>query len=108
MPLTAQSNAETAAPVEQRIYLSPPHLGDLEMRFVQDAFVSNWIAPLGPHVDAFEEEFAATVGVPHAAALSSGSAALHLALRLLGIGPGDEVFCSTLTFCASAAPILYE
>src|SRR5262245_56088048 len=92
----------------QRIYLSPPHLGELEMRLVQEAFASNWIAPLGPHVDAFEQEFAATVGASHAAALSSGTAALHLALRLLEVGRGDEVLCSTFTFCASASPIVYQ
>jgi len=75
---------------------------------VADAFASNWIAPLGPHVDGFEREFAAKVGATHAVALSSGTAALHLALRLAGVGAGDEVFCSTLTFVASANPILYE
>ncbi len=91
-----------------RIYLSPPHLGGGELQFVQEAFDSNWIAPLGPHVDAFEREFAALLGVPHAVAVSSGTAALHLALRLLGVGPGDEVICPTLTFCASAAPIVYQ
>ncbi len=91
-----------------RIYLSPPHLGSEELRLVQEAFRSNWIAPLGPHVDAFEREFAEAVGSPHAAALSSGTAALHLALRRLGVGPGDEVFCSTLTFVASANPIVYQ
>ena len=75
---------------------------------MRDAFESNWIAPLGPHVDAFEREFAAYVGVPHALALSSGTAALHLAMRLLGAGTGDEVLCPTLTFIASAAPIVYQ
>jgi len=91
-----------------RIYLSPPHLGSHELRLVQEAFASNWIAPLGPHVDAFEREFAFTTGAAHAAALSSGTAALHLALQRLGVGPGDEVLCSTLTFVASANPILYQ
>jgi pyridoxal phosphate-dependent aminotransferase EpsN len=90
-----------------RLYLSPPHLGDEELALVHDAFSSNWIAPLGPHVDAFERELAAAVGVPAAAALSSGTAALHLALTLLGVGPGDEVVCPTLTFCASANPVRY-
>ena len=93
---------------EPRIYLSPPHLGEAELELVKDVFASNWIAPLGPHVDAFEQEFAAYLGVPHAAALSSGTAAVHLALRLLGLRPGDEVICSTLTFAASANPIVYE
>ena len=91
-----------------RIYLSPPDIGPDEQALVADAFASNWIAPLGPHVDGFEREFAAKVGATHAVALSSGTAALHLALRLAGVGAGDEVFCSTLTFVASANPILYE
>jgi dTDP-4-amino-4,6-dideoxygalactose transaminase len=94
--------------IEPRIYLSPPHMGDKELELVKEAFASNWIAPLGPHVDAFEKEFAEYVGVSHAAALSSGTAAIHLALRLLGVQPGDEVLCSTLTFVASANPIVYE
>ncbi len=91
----------------ERIYLSSPHLGELEQRFVAEAFASNWIAPLGPHVDAFEREFAEAVGSPHAAALSSGTAALHLALQLSGVGAGDDVLVSTLTFVASANPIRY-
>jgi pyridoxal phosphate-dependent aminotransferase EpsN len=92
----------------KRIYLSPPHLGTDELELVKDAFASNWIAPLGPHVDAFEQELARLVGVSHAVALSSGTAAIHLALRLLGVGRGDTVVCPTLTFCASANPIVYE
>jgi dTDP-4-amino-4,6-dideoxygalactose transaminase len=91
-----------------RIYLSPPHLGEAELELVKDAFASNWIAPLGPHVDAFEREFATSLGVAHAAALSSGTAAIHLALRLLGLRRGEEVICATLTFAASANPIVYE
>jgi pyridoxal phosphate-dependent aminotransferase EpsN len=91
-----------------RIYLSPPDIGPDERALVAEAFASNWIAPLGPQVDAFEREFAEAVGGSHAVALSSGTAALHLALRLAGVGPGDEVLCSTLTFVASANPILYE
>jgi dTDP-4-amino-4,6-dideoxygalactose transaminase len=83
-------------------------MGSDELELVKEAFASNWIAPLGPHVDAFEAEFAALVGSPYAAALSSGTAALHLALRLVGVKPGDEVFCSAFTFSASANPILYE
>src|SRR5262249_37412500 len=79
-----------------------------ELRLVQEAFASNWIAPLGPHVDAFETEFARATGAAAAAALSSGTAALHLALRRIGVGPGDEVLCSDLTFVASANPVLYE
>jgi dTDP-4-amino-4,6-dideoxygalactose transaminase len=85
-----------------RIYLSPPHLDGDELELLADALASNWVAPLGPHVDAFERELAAVAAVPHAVALSSGTAALHLALLLLGIGPGDEVACADLTFVASA------
>jgi pyridoxal phosphate-dependent aminotransferase EpsN len=92
---------------DKRIYLSSPHIGPLEERFVAEAFATNWIAPLGPHVDAFEREFATAVGSRHAAALSSGTAALHLALKLVGVGPGDEVMVSTLTFAASVNPIAY-
>lgn len=91
----------------ERIFLSPPHMGPDERGLLLDAFDSNWIAPLGPHVEAFETELAARVSVPHAAALSSGTAALHLALQLIGVGRGDDVICSTLTFAASANPITY-
>jgi pyridoxal phosphate-dependent aminotransferase EpsN len=91
----------------QRIYLSSPHLGAFERGYVEEAFASNWIAPLGPHVDAFQAEFARCVGAPHALALSSGTAALHLALQLMGVGPGDEVLVSTLTFSATVNPIRY-
>jgi len=90
-----------------RIWLSSPHLGEEETAFVEEAFRTNWIAPLGPHVDGFERELAAHVGIGHAAALSSGTAALHLGLILLGVQPGDTVFCSSLTFVASGNPILY-
>jgi dTDP-4-amino-4,6-dideoxygalactose transaminase len=83
-------------------------MGGEELGLVQEAFASNWIAPLGPHVDAFESEFGREVGAAHAAALSSGTAALHLALQLVGVGPGDEVICPSLTFIASANPILYQ
>ena len=92
----------------RRVYLSPPHVGTEERLLLAEAFDSNWIAPLGPQVDAFESEFAAAVRAQGAAALSSGTAALHLALRLIGVGRGDVVYCSTLTFVASANPILYE
>ena len=91
-----------------RIHLSSPHMGGDELKLVQETFASNWIAPLGPQVDAFEREFAARVGSAHAAALSSGTAALHLALRWIGIKPGDDVICSSLTFSASANPITYD
>jgi len=90
-----------------RVFLSPPHLSGLEQQFVADAFASNWVTPLGPHVDAFESEFAAAVGARYAVALSSGTAGLHLALLLAGVGPGDEVFASTLTFVASVNPVVY-
>lgn len=93
--------------MQHRILLSPPHLGDQELAYVHEAFATNWIAPVGPQVDAFETEFCQTIGAGYGAAVSSGTAALHLALRLVGVGPGDEVFCSTLTFVATANPILY-
>jgi pyridoxal phosphate-dependent aminotransferase EpsN len=89
------------------MYLSPPWLGDDERRLLLDALDSNWIAPLGPHVDAFERELAQTVSVSHAAAVSSGTAALHLALLLLGVQRGDDVLVSTLTFAASANAVVY-
>ena len=91
-----------------RIYLSPPHVFGAEQSLVADAFESNWIAPLGPHVDAFEKEFEGVVDVPHAVALSSGTAALHLAMELLGVSARDHVICSSLTFSASANPIRYQ
>lgn len=91
----------------QRVWLSSPHLGEEETVFVEDAFKTNWIAPLGPHVDGFERELAEHVGVAHAAAVSSGTAAIHLGLVLLGVKPGDTVFCSSLTFVGSCNPILY-
>jgi len=90
-----------------RVYLSPPHLAGRETELVTEAIASNWIAPLGPHVDAFEDEVAAAAGASYAVALSSGTAALHLALVVLGIGPDDEVACSDFTFAASANPIIY-
>src|SRR5450759_922862 len=93
---------------ERRLYLSPPHMSGAERELLLQAFDSNWIAPLGPHVDAFEREMCDRIGVAHAAALSSGTAALHLAMRLLGIGAGDEVLCASFTFSASANPIVYE
>tara|TARA_B100000949_G_scaffold23549_1_gene18022 strand:+ start:1212 stop:2351 length:1140 start_codon:yes stop_codon:yes gene_type:complete len=93
--------------LHKKIYLSPPHLNGEEIDFIKDAIDSNWIAPLGPHVDAFESEVADYVGVKQAAALSSGTAALHLALEMLGVQKGDHVFCSDLTFVASANAIRY-
>jgi len=82
----------------ERIFLSPTHMGGEQLKFIQEAFESNYIPPLGPMVDAFEQEFAEKVGIPFAAAVPSGTAAMHLALRCLGIGPGEEVIASTLTF----------
>jgi dTDP-4-amino-4,6-dideoxygalactose transaminase len=90
-----------------RLFLSPPDVGPRERELLLDAFDSNWIAPLGPHVDAFEHEFAEFVGVGHAAALSSGTAALHLALELLGVGAGDLVLVPSLTFAATANAVTY-
>ena len=91
-----------------RVYLSPPHVFGDEQTLVAEAFSTNWIAPFGPHLDAFEREFQDVVDVPHAVALSSGTAALHLSMELLGVGAGDKVLCSSLTFCASANPICYQ
>lgn len=93
---------------KKRIYLSSPHMGEKEFEFVKEAFETNWIAPVGPHVDMFEKEFCEATGARYATAVSSGSAAIHLALILLGIRAGDEVICSTLTFAASANPIIYQ
>jgi pyridoxal phosphate-dependent aminotransferase EpsN len=93
---------------KSRIYLSPPHMSGDEQGYIHEAFESNWIAPLGPNVDGFEKEIASYVGVSEAVAVSSGTAAIHLALSLLGVTKGDAVFCSTLTFIASANPIIYQ
>jgi dTDP-4-amino-4,6-dideoxygalactose transaminase len=90
-----------------RLFLSPPDVGDTERQLLLDAFDSNWIAPLGPHVDAFEREFATRLGVPDAVALASGTAALHLALLLIGVGEGDDVLLPTLTFVAVANAVRY-
>jgi pyridoxal phosphate-dependent aminotransferase EpsN len=91
-----------------RIFLSPPHMSGNEMKYIQEAFDTNWIAPLGTNVDKFEEELCAYVGVDHGLALSSGTAGIHLALKYFGVGPGDYVFCSDLTFAGSCNPILYQ
>jgi dTDP-4-amino-4,6-dideoxygalactose transaminase len=93
--------------VKKPILLSTPHIGEQELQFVKEAFETNWVAPVGPHIDAFEQEFSQAVDSQYAAALSSGTAALHLALKLVGVKPEDEVFCSTFTFIASASPITY-
>ncbi|MFD1773462.1 aminotransferase class I/II-fold pyridoxal phosphate-dependent enzyme [Paenibacillus rhizophilus] len=92
---------------KERIFLSPPHMSGREQFYIDEAFETNWIAPLGPNVDAFEREIAEYTGALGAAALSSGTAAIHIALSLLNIGPGDRVFCSSFTFIASANPVRY-
>jgi len=92
---------------KKRIYLSSPHMGGTEFKYVNDAFNTNWVAPLGPNVDAFEHSLADYCGIKHAAALSSGTAAIHLALIILGIKPGDEVIASSFTFSATVNPIVY-
>lgn len=92
----------------KRIFLSSPHMGNLEKEFIKEAFDTNWIAPLGPNVNSFEKEVAQYVGIDNAAALISGTSAIHLAIKLLGIKEGDVVFCSDLTFAATCNPIIYE
>jgi dTDP-4-amino-4,6-dideoxygalactose transaminase len=94
----------------ERIFLSSPHMSDegYEMKYVKEAFDTNWIAPLGENVNQFEKELASMVGSKSAAALSSGTAAIHLALKAAGVGEGDIVFCPTLTFSATANPIIYQ
>lgn len=91
----------------KRVFLSPPHLSGNEMKYVAEAIESNWIAPLGPMVDGFEKEVCDYVGIRYGAALSSGTAALHLAVLIAGVRPGDDVLCSTLTFSATANAIAY-
>ena len=91
-----------------KIWLSSPHTGIKELEYVQEAFATNWIAPLGPHVDNFEKDLCAFTGAKYAAALSSGTAAIHLALILLDVKAGDFVLCQSLTFSASANPIVYQ
>lgn len=94
----------------EKIYLSSPHMSEegYEMEYIKEAFDTNWIAPLGANVTGFEKELAEKVGVGHAAALSSGTAAIHMALKAVGVGEGDIVFCPTLTFSATANPIIYQ
>lgn len=90
-----------------RLYLSPPHLGRHELNYVNKAIEDNWVAPAGPNLTGFEADICAATGVPYCVALSSGTAALHLGLLLLGVGPGDEVLCPSFTFVATANPIVY-
>jgi len=94
--------------MKKRIYLSAPAMCGKEMEYIQQAFTDNWIAPLGPNVDAFEAEICAYTGAEWAVAMSSGTAAIHMALRYIGVGGGDVVFCSSLTFAASCNPIIYQ
>ncbi len=96
--------------MSDRIYLSSPHMSDqgYEMDYIKEAFDTNWVAPLGKNVDEFEIELAEKVGIKAAAALSSGTAAIHLALKAAGVGAGDIVFCPSLTFSATANPIIYQ
>ena len=93
---------------KSKIWLSSPHIGTNELQYVNDAFATNWIAPLGPHVNAFEKGLQDQTHTKHAAALSSGTSSLHLALILLGVKAGDTVFCQSITFSASANPIAYQ
>lgn len=93
---------------KKRIFLASPHMGGMEKKFVQEAFDTNWIAPLGPNVNNFEKEIEEYTGSRSAAALVSGTSAIHMALKALGIKEGDRVFCSSLTFAASCNPIIYE
>lgn len=94
----------------KKIWLASPHMSDegYEMQYVQEAFDTNWVAPLGPNVNEFEKELAIKVGSKHAAAMTSGTGAIHLALKAAGVGEGDIVFCPTLTFSATANPIIYQ
>ena len=96
--------------LSQKIWLSSPHMSDegYELEFIKEAFDTNWIAPLGPNVNSFEQELAAKVGAKHAAALSAGTAAIHMALKAADVGSGDIVLCQDLTFAASCNPIIYQ
>ena len=93
--------------MSKRIYLSPPHMGGEELTYIHQAFDTNWVSPAGPHIDTFEKELGAYNGIEYCAALSSGTAAIHLALVILGVKPGDEVICSSFTFSGSCNPIVY-
>ena len=90
--------------MKSKIWLSSPHMGVNELKYVNEAFETNWIAPLGPHVNAFENGLQVQTQTKHAAVLSSGTSAIHLALILLGVKNGDTVFCQSITFSASANP----
>lgn len=93
---------------KNKIWLSPPHMGGSELKYIQEAFDSNWVAPIGPNINAFEQDLEDYLGSHHVAALNSGTSAIHLGLVLLGVQPGDTVLCQSMTFSASANPILYQ
>lgn len=93
---------------KEKIWLSSPHMGGTEIKFINTAFETNWIAPLGPNVNGFEKDLQEYLDINHAAVLSSGTAAIHLALILLNVGYGDEVICQSFTFSATANPIVYQ
>ena len=94
--------------MKDRIFLSFPHLGGHEMQYINEAFSGSWVVPLGPHVDKFEQRLEEYTGASHVVALSAGTAALHLALVMLGVTAGDEVLCQSFTFSASANPVKYQ
>ncbi len=96
--------------MNSKIWLSSPHMSEegYEMQYIQEAFDANWIAPLGTNVNEFEKELAAKVGAKHAAALISGTSAIHMALKATGVREGDVVLCQSLTFSATANPIIYQ
>ena len=94
--------------MQERVYLSPPHMGENEIKYIQEAFDTNWISPVGPNIEAFEQALVSYSGAGYAAALSSGTAAIHLALIMLGVERGDEVICSSFTFAGSCNPIIYQ
>jgi dTDP-4-amino-4,6-dideoxygalactose transaminase len=94
--------------MNERIWLSSPHMSGDEQKYIREAFETNWIAPLGPNLDGFEKQLGEFLQIPHVAALSSGTAAIHLALVMLGVGPGDEVLVSGFTFSATVNPIVYQ
>ena len=91
-----------------KIWLSSPHIGSNELKYVNEAFETNWIAPLGPNVNGFEDELKSFTDISHITVLASGTSAIHLALILLGVKRGDTVFCQSITFSASANPIIYQ
>ncbi len=106
--LIRTSNLSLPPMKNERIWLSAPHMGGEEIKFVKEAFDTNWVAPVGPHISAFEEELAAYNSIGHCAALSSGTAAIHLALIILKVKRGDEVICSSFTFSGSCYPVAYQ